>query len=487
MNIFNELGTMLGSDIFIFLIFCLAVLTVNYILPIKLRNYWILVVGIVFYALCDLRFLALIAAEIVGSYYAGLYLGHKKVSKKKLIFITLVFAEILVFFKMSNAIISDFDIDVIKVAIPIGISYYTFRILSYIFDVHKRTREVEESLVIYAIYVSFFPHLLSGPIARSEGMTERLHKGLRYDKDLFAEGTILIISGLFKKAVIADRMSGYVNLVFTNPDYYPGLALWIGAILYTIQLYCDFGGYSEVAIGITNMFGMKCESNFNRPYLSSSMREFWRRWHISFSKWLTDYIYIPLGGSRVKKARHIFNTMITFAVCGLWHRCSLNYLMWGLYHGVMNLLSPKYKKKSKEQIGVPDESWRFKNLWKRVPAIVLTFFFAMTGWIFFRADNLGLALKYIARMYTHFSLSLADIQNSVFIFTSDMTSVSYAIVLFVMVLVLLIKELQDENMEAMLISKERVFKHQIRWSGLFVVCIIVFGVIGNASFLYAGY
>lgn len=487
MNIFNELGLLLGSDIFVFLIFCLAAVAVNYILPVKFRNYWILAVGIVFYALCDLRFLALIAVEIVVSFYAGLYLGSKNVGKKKLVLITMIFAGILVFFKLFAAVIADFEIDIIKVAIPIGISYYTFRILSYLFDVYKKKREVEESFVIYAVYVSFFPHLLSGPIARSEGMTESLHKGLVYDKELFAKGTILIISGLFKKAVIADRMSGYVNLVFTNPEYYPGLALWIGAILYTIQLYCDFGGYSEVAIGITNMFGMKCESNFNRPYLSGSMREFWRRWHISFSRWLTDYIYIPLGGSRVKKSRHILNTMITFAVCGLWHRCSLNYLMWGIYHGVMNLLSPKYKKRSAELSGLPDDSWNFLKLWKRIPGIIVTFFFAMTGWIFFRADSLGIALRYIARMYTHFSLSMADVQNSVFIFTSDMTSASYAIVLFVMVFILLIKELQDENMEAMLIESKRVFRHQIRWSGLFIVCIILFGVIGKASFLYAGY
>ncbi len=487
MNVFNELGAMLGSDIFIFLIFCLIAVAVNYLLPVKARNYWILAVGIIFYALCDLRFLALIIAEIIGSYFAGLYFGKKRVGRKKLVLVTMIFAGILVFFKFSSAVIADFNIDFIKVAIPIGISYYTFRILSYLFDVYKNKREAEESLVIYAIYVSFFPHLLSGPIARSEGMTESLHMGLRYDKDLFANGTILVISGLFKKAVLADRMSSYVNLVFTNPDYYPGLALWIGAILYTLQLYCDFGGYSEVAIGITNMFGIKCESNFNRPYLSSSMREFWRRWHMSFSKWLTDYIYIPLGGSRVKKSRHILNTMITFAVCGLWHRCSLNYLMWGLYHGVMNLLSPKYKKKTGKQNGIPDDSWNLKKLWKKIPAIILTFFLAMTGWIFFRADNLALALRYIVRMYTHFSLSLSDIQNSVFIFTSDMTSASYAVVLFVMIFILLVKELQDENMESMLADKELIFKHQIRWTGLFVILIITFGVIGNASFLYAGY
>ena len=356
---------------------------------------------------------------------------------------------------------------------PLGISYYSFKIISYIVEVYKGNVMVERSFIIFWNYIAFFPHMLCGPIERPKRMLEYLGSGLRYNKELFLKGVTLIIYGLFKKCVIADRIVAYVDTIFYESESFPGLALWIAAILFSIQLYCDFSGYSDVAVGITNLFGIPCEYNFKRPYFSESIVEFWKRWHISLSSWLRDYIYIPLGGSRTTSVGRMRNVMVTFLVCGIWHGNQMHYWVWGIYHGLFNILFFGRKAKRKGFI---------KGI-----NILLTFYIAMIGWIFFKSENVFSAIKYISYMFTRLSFNYNAIVESILPFTNDNKCVGYFLTLWLMILLLFIREFKDEKNEIEGKTQAFLVERDVIWSGVFMVLIILFGLFGKQSFLYAGF
>ena len=316
----------------------------------------------------------------------------------------------------------------------------------------------------------FFPHLLCGPIIRSEEMLEQLNKGITINCNLIIDGILLVINGLFKKKVIADNIGNYVNLIFNAPSDYPSIALWLSAFLYSIQLYCDFSGYSDIAIGITKMFSLNCSDNFNRPYLSQNMREFWSRWHISLSQWLRDYIYIPLGGNRTSKSRNFLNKIVTFSVCGIWHGEQLHYLVWGIYHGIINFITPK---KNSTSLGA------INNPIMRCLNTIFTFVIAMFGWIIFRANNIKESINYIMLMFSHLKISYNDIMKSILPFTSDYSCLSYCLTLFIMIILVYIKEIHEE--------KSTTHNVSTIWYGVFLICIMLFGSTGGSSFLYANY
>lgn len=359
--------------------FFAIILAVYYILPHKFRWGLLLLASVVFYASADWKMLALIGGSIVVSYIAGLKIEQAENEKQKKVWMAgciILLVAILMLFKYFG-----FFADVIgnmlgatsfvfNLVMPLGISYYTFKIISYLVDIYKGKIDAEKHLGYYALYVSFFPQILCGPIERADHFIPQLKYGCKFEDKLAAEGLERIIIGLFKKLAIADRLALYVGTVFDAPTAYPGLASIMAVAFYTIQIYCDFSGYSDMAIGMAQMLGIRTRENFNYPYFSRSIKEFWTRWHISLSSWLKDNIYIPLGGNRKGKVRKNLNTLATFLVSGIWHGSSLSFVFWGGLHGLWNMISTPKKK---------DES-----VWKQILQTLITFCGVTFTWIFFR-------------------------------------------------------------------------------------------------------
>lgn len=454
------------SNILLFILFSIISAIIMYLIPVKYKKYMLLFLNVLFYGICDLRFLFLILSGIIWSYYIGKYIAVKTEMRKFVLCLGIIpIVVILCFFKYYNFFIPT-DEDVFKIIMPLGISYYTFKIISYLVDVYQRNEYYGGTLVEYAIYVSFFPQIICGPISRSEDIMRQLKQLSNISDELMSDGMYLILSGLFKKIVIADRLNTYVNAIFINPSGYPALALWMAAFFYTIQIYCDFAGYSEIAIGVANLLGIRCKPNFQFPYFSYSINDFWRRWHISLSSWLRDYIYIPLGGNRKGTTRKKINVLITFLVSGIWHGNGINYLFWGIYHGIFNLFN--YKKAS--------------STWKCILQTILTFFIVMFGWIFFKASTLQIAFTYIGAMFQNFSMSLESIIASVLPFTGDFSCLAYLLCAGLFIVVLFFVEYREFAGKIKNLKMERTIQMVIYSSS-----IILFGVIGQSSFLYANF
>ncbi len=520
MGILNSLGG-IGSNVYLLLIYSGIVIVVYCLLPGNRRVSWLLLGSLFFYAVCDVRFLALLLAETVLTWRIGARLaacrgersgdgeergrgkpekgGEEQASaglagraaRGWLIAGVLLVLGILFFCKYENFFREAFSMEGTEMVLPLGISYYSFRMISYLADLFLGKRKRERSLRYYAVYVMFFPQLLSGPIVRSEGMLGELHAQKRPDSCDLAEGLRLIVSGLFKKVVIADRIGGYATTIFAAPGSYPALAVWMGAVLYSIQLYCDFAGYSEIAAGITRCCGLSCPANFCRPYLSRNMKEFWRRWHISLSSWLRDYIYIPCGGSRTDRRWKVSrNVLLTFAACGLWHGSGVRYLVWGLYHGFWNVVTPRRKA---QRVG------------GRILSCLITFLIAMFGWILFKAESFPAAAEYVRCMFRGFSLSAASLQAAVLPFTGDNSCAAYAMTSFVLIAVLFVMEVREESAgrriaeraakgtskgtaeragEGALAEATGIFDVKF---GILLALVLLFGLRGTGGFLYANY
>jgi len=454
------------SDILLFVLFSIISAVIMYFIPVKYKKYMLLFLNVLFYSLCDFRFLFLIFLGIVWSYYIGRFIiNNPKLRKLYLCFGIFPIVVILCFFKYYNFFVPEGE-DVLKIVMPLGISYYTFKIISYMVDVYQRKQSIEDTFVEYATYVSFFPQIICGPISRSEDIMGQLRHLSRISSELMSDGIGLILSGLFKKLVIADRLNIYVNTIFTNPSGYPALALWMAAFFYTIQIYCDFAGYSEIAIGVANLLGIKCKANFQLPYFSYSIKDFWRRWHISLSSWLRDYIYIPLGGNRKGVLHKNINIILTFLLSGIWHGTGINYLFWGIYHGFFNLFNYK----------------RASSVWKSVLQITVTFIVVMFGWIFFKAATLQTAFSYIASMFINFRISLETIVASVLPFTGDFSCLAYLLCVCLFIIILFVMEYRDFVGRVRDIKKAKTVRTVI-----YISSVILFGVIGQSSFLYANF
>jgi D-alanyl-lipoteichoic acid acyltransferase DltB (MBOAT superfamily) len=283
--------------------------------------------------------------------------------------------------------------------LPVGISFFTFQSMSYTFDVFRKQLTPLNKIQDFAFYISFFPQLVAGPIVRAKDFIPQIHKPLFVSNEMLGKGIFLIIVGLFKKAVISDYISvNFVDRIFDNPNLYSGIENLIGLYGYTLQIYCDFSGYSDMAIGIALLLGFHFNTNFDSPYQSASITEFWRRWHISLSSWLRDYLYISLGGNRKGKIRTYINLIITMLLGGLWHGPSLRFVCWGAIHGIglaihkaLMALFPNLKPSGN----------RMKPLWRTL-GIMVTFNFVAFSWIFFRAENFGLAIDMIKQIFTFF-------------------------------------------------------------------------------------
>lgn len=384
---------------------------------LKWQNGFIVVASYIFYGWWDWRFLVLIAITTLCSYFSGIGLSvtTRRSIRKLILWGNIVInLGILCLFKYFNffvanlqALLQPLDVSMdgvtVNIILPVGISFYTFQALSYSIDVYRGKIAATRDMVAIFAFISFFPQLVAGPIERATNLLPQFLKSRHFDYDSAVSGCRQILWGFFKKMVIADNCAVYVNQCFDSPDSFGGLNLWIGTLCFSFQIYGDFSGYSDIAIGVARLFGINLMRNFRTPYFSRDIAEFWRRWHISLTTWFRDYIYIPLGGSRSRKSKIIRNTVIIFLISGFWHGAEWTFIVWGAYNAVlfMPLVILGKNRKYLDEPGagrlLPTMSESLMMGW--------TFLLVAIGWVIFRADNIGLAWDYIVRMFTDFQLS----------------------------------------------------------------------------------
>ncbi len=384
---------------------------------VQSRNAFILAVSYVFYGWWDWRFLLLIAFSTLVDYWVGLKLRdeEKEQSRKLLLWLSLgVNLGLLGFFKYYNFFVDSF-VDAFRlfgheipargldIVLPVGISFYTFQTLSYSIDVYRRKLSPAPNFVAFAAYVTYFPQLVAGPIERATNLLPQFSQLKRFDRLRASDGLRQMLWGFFKKMVIADHCAEHVNLIFSDPSAHSGATLWLGALFFAFQIYGDFSGYSDIAIGCSRLFGFDLMQNFAFPYFSRDIAEFWRRWHISLSTWFRDYLYIPLGGSKGGTGMKVRNTFIIFLVSGFWHGANWTFVFWGLLNALyfMPLLLSGSNRSNLEVAA----KGRFAPGFKEALSILLTFALTLIAWVFFRAADLPQAFDYVGRMLSlsHFS------------------------------------------------------------------------------------
>lgn len=368
-----------------FAVFLPLVFMMYWAAPQKARMPLLLLVSYGFYLTLSPGYVVLLILISMLTYLVG-----KHCNQKTLIFGIILQIIILAFFKYVGLLPGMFQ----NIVIPVGISFYMFKSISYMVDVYQKKIEAEEEAIPVFLYLVFFPDLVSGPINRAGDLIPQLKADKTFDESQAVYGMRLILWGLFQKLLIADTLAVYVNRVFDMSEAFLGISYMIAMFFYTIEIYCDFAGYSNMAIGIARLFGITSMENFKSPYLSVNIQDFWNRWHISLSTWLKDYVYIPLGGSRKGKVKTYLNLLITFLVSGIWHGGNLTFLVWGLLHGIYQVIYRLYKKCCKVRM-------------PKILGLMITFLAVSCAWVFFRADNVMQALRMFRYMFYDMDLMLA--------------------------------------------------------------------------------
>lgn len=406
---------MLFSSITFLFIFLPLTLLLYYLVPFRMKNYVMLAASLIFYAWGEPVYIILMILSIILNYFCGQDIYEKRdnarAMKMSLMFGVVMNLLILGFFKYYgllmdtiNAILP-IDNPYRVLALPIGISFYTFQAMSYLIDVYRKEVKPQENILYFALYISMFPQLIAGPIVRYIDIEEQL-KERSINSTKFGEGAMYFIRGLAKKVVLANTFgSVYEQVAAMQMGSFSTLTAWVGAIAYAFQIYFDFGGYSDMAIGLGKMFGFEFLPNFNYPYIAKSITDFWRRWHISLSTWFREYVYIPLGGNRCTPSRHILNLLIVWMLTGLWHGAQWNFMFWGLYYGVILILE-KYLWGSKIE--------KLPSAVQHIYAFVLVLF----GWVFFFSPTLGYAGQYLKVMFGIGAKGIFDKQGFFMIFTN---------------------------------------------------------------------
>lgn len=374
----------------------MPIVCISYILiKQELKNYLLLIASIIFYAWGEPRYLAIMITTILVNYYGAIFLNKYR-SKAKLIVSATIVVDLafLIYFKYFNFIIDNanalfaLDVKFIDVIMPIGISFYTFQAMSYLIDVYRKDCPVQKDIYKLSLYITLFPQLVAGPIVKYHDVAEQIDKrSITFDK--VALGVKRFIIGLSKKMLIANTLGAVADKIFAQPvEQFDAWTAWLGAICYSLQLFYDFSGYSDMAIGLGLIFGFRFMENFNYPYISKSITEFWRRWHISLSTWFKEYLYIPLGGNRVASSRMYFNLFVVFLATGIWHGAEWTFVVWGLWHGFFIILEKA-------------TGWhKAKKGWNlNLAQHIYTIFAFVIGWVIFRAPNLSYAWAYIKNMF----------------------------------------------------------------------------------------
>ncbi|MGC1472574.1 MAG: MBOAT family O-acyltransferase [Psychroserpens sp.] len=446
---------------------------------LKLQNALIVIASYVFYAWWDYRFLSLIVLSTLVDYTVARLIGGETNQKKRktLLLVSLCFnLGLLGFFKYYNFFIDswvdawhavgvEMHVSTMHIILPVGISFYTFQTLSYTIDVYRNKLEPSKRLIQFMAYVAFFPQLVAGPIERATRLLPQFQKERTFNMQFAMSGVYLIIWGLFKKVVVADNCAFFVNQLFESSGNYSSLELVFGAILFGFQIYGDFSGYSDIAIGVARLFGFSLITNFSFPYFSRNIAEFWRRWHISLSTWFRDYVYIPLGGSKGSKFLKIRNVMIVFLISGFWHGANWTFIIWGCIHGLL-FLPLLLTNKNRSYLN----STRLSL--SQLPKILVTFSMVVLAWVFFRADSLTIANSYLMEIFSFSGYSLESFyKSSKMLLFSSMILVSIVILL---------------GFEFYAVQKNHREVKLSNLSAIFISIIIIFmGVFKNPSdFIY---
>ena len=465
---------MLFSSIVFLFTFLPAVMLLYYLLPVRFRNVILLLASLVFYAWGEPVYLFLMLLSILFNYFSGLDIARnlqdKRAAKRSLVFNLIINLAVLGFFKYEGFVLDTLNgirpvhISYHALPLPIGISFYTFQILSYIIDVYRGNVKVQTNLPNFALYVTMFPQLIAGPIVQYADVDEQL-ASREISRTKFGEGSMYFIRGLAKKVLLANTS----GMIFTEvsglaKDNIAVMTAWLGAFAYMFQIYFDFSGYSDMAIGLGKMFGFEFNMNFNYPYVSKSITEFWRRWHISLSSWFRDYVYIPLGGNRVSKIKHIRNLLIVWFLTGLWHGAAWNFVAWGLYYGVI-LIIEKYLLSQ-----VLD---RLPDVVRHIYSIVLV----VIGWVLFFSSSFGQAADYIRVMFGAGAHGFAD-RESMYLLTSNL--------ILWLILIFGSTPLVHFRYEHMLRSKKwnTTIINSVVYAALFIVCIAYLVTETYNPFLY---
>ena len=479
---------------FEFLVFFPVVVLLFYVMPKKLRQPWLLLASYYFYMGWNAKYALLILTSTVVTYLCALLLDRIETDDKKkrkfvLIASLVINLAILVFFKyfyfLHDTIAACLSVIGIRmqasrldILLPVGISFYTFQALGYTIDVYRGDVKAEKNFITYALFVSFFPQLVAGPIERSGhllGQLEKISREKSWDFDKATRGLLMMLWGFFMKMVIADRAAVLVNQVFGIYYMFSGVALTLAIVLFAVQIYCDFASYSAIAVGAAGVLGIELMANFRAPFFSTSIGEFWRRWHVSLSSWFRDYLYIPLGGGRCSKPRKYFNNMVTFLVSGLWHGASWHYVVWGGIQGIYIVIGDLLKP-LKERFNTFFHV-RVKTFGYQLGQGLCTFFLFTLSLVFFRADTVKDALYYIQRMFTTFDVwSLFD--ESIYYLGLDQKEMG---ILWLGILILLIVDAYYARKEAFFdtLVKEQCLAVQYVIVAVLLVMIIVFGIYGE--------
>jgi D-alanyl-lipoteichoic acid acyltransferase DltB (MBOAT superfamily) len=407
-----------------FLIFFPVVTTAYFLLPHRFRWVLLLAASCYFYMAFIPKYILILVVTITVDYFAGLGLERFEGQKKRWILIASILTNVgmLAFFKyfnfanenlaaLANFIGWNYPIQSLSILLPIGLSFHTFQSLSYTIEVYRGHQKAERHFGYLALYVLYYPQLVAGPIERPQNILHQLHAEHHFDYPRVTEGLKRMAWGMFKKVVVADRMVRFVNPVYGDPTSYDGPALVLATLAFAVQIYCDFSGYSDIALGSAQVMGVRLMKNFDHPYFASSISGFWRRWHISLSTWFRDYVYIPLGGNRVSKPRWAFNLLLTFLISGLWHGANWTFIIWGALHGfyfvVSALTEPFWQQLSAltRLDGLP----RLKSAF----AVLTTFSLVTFAWIFFRAESLRDALYIIRHLVSGWPSYLAQSWNTI--------------------------------------------------------------------------
>lgn len=473
-----------------FLIFFPITLILYFLLPKKASRISLLAMSLIFYLAWDYKLIVLILFTTAVSYFSAIIIDRteKRSVKKFFIVITLVAClGVLFFFKYYNFIAEslgwaikqfgggtyDFTLDLV---LPVGISFYTFQTLSYVIDVYRGNESVEKNFLLFALYVTFFPQLVAGPIERPGNLLPQLREKNKLTSENARIGLQKMAVGFFKKIVVADILAEYVNAVFNNAANSTGLSVILGSMIFGIQIYCDFSGYTDIAIGCARIMGIRLMKNFDKPYTAKTIKEFWARWHISLSTWFRDYLYFPLGGSRCSKPRHMFNIFVVFLASGLWHGANWTFVIWGIIHAfyrIIGELTYNGREKFWAKLGVNTSS-RVFSLLRRV----LTFILVSFSWIFFRANSLSDLKILLSNIFTDFGSIGA---------TLEYMGIGITAALVLVFSIFVMSELDvitgNERTEALVLTSRKTGIMWCVWA-IAVAWIMLYSVGGASTFIY---
>lgn len=474
---------------FDFVIFLPIVFGIYWLLKgqLKIQNTFLLISSYFFYGYWDWRFLGLILLSTLIDFGIGINLSktvENQTKRKVLLMISLVAnLGMLMLFKYYNFFLDSFEdafsffghpiaVDRLNIVLPVGISFYTFQTLSYTIDVYRNKIKANNDFIAFASFVSFFPQLVAGPIERAEHLLPQFSYTKKFDYTLAVEGLRQILFGFFKKMVIADNCASFVNESFGHVESFSSFSLWLGAIMFAFQIYGDFSGYSDIAIGTAKLFGFKLNENFNYPYFSRDIAEFWRRWHISLSTWFRDYLYIPLGGSKTTKIKVIRNTFVIFIVSGFWHGANWTFIIWGLLNALY-FMPMLLMKRNRKNIDIVANNSTFPSLYE-VFGMGLTFFMSTIAWVFFRAESVSKAWEYIKGMFSSLSSQISfDNKRGV-------------ILMFFLIVILILFEWLGRKNSNTLQVVTKLQSRYIRWSVYFIILFLIgmYAQTNETAFIY---